>query len=567
MPPVPVPMTDVPGAPTFEPGANYGTLKQTSDEYDAKQIEELEDLYKGGYTMARKARQYLPQLVGEHPTRYAERCKVASYEPVFSQIVDQFTSDVFGQPLSVKPAADADNPNTPGDVPDKVFYPAFEANVDRRGKSLVDLMVDVLRTALKHGRAVVCIDAPDAAGATPVSRADEDAQGFTRLYAYELPVDQLIDWKSDDHGGFVYCWLRKQECDRPTPFSRRETIRETFTLWEMAGGVAVWSRYVVEYPKDKPPKDDQPVPKTESGTTTFKRIPVLRFELPDGLWVGNKVGTQQREHYQRRAALISAENRSLVAIPYVAQGPQAPAIGGSIPADVAMDQSRGENPVERFTASGYLKLAAGDTFGFAEPDGGCYELVDKQLDKLADTMRQVTFQMAASIRPTGAALGRSGLSKQKDQDVTGRVLRALGHLIRGFAVQVFETVSMARGEDVHWTPHGLDAYESEDREQVLEEAVSLDQVQIPSATFRKIHKRVTAGKLLRGNVAPEEMSVIYAEIDDGVDDEEETRQLMKDAAKDAIQNPPAPVVSPPSAKGPPAPKASASKQPGAPGGQ
>lgn len=574
MAPVPVPILppSVGATVGLELGVNYGTLSQKHDEYDAALLEELEDLYVGGYAIQRKAAQYLPILVGEHASRHKERCTVSSFQPIYSQVVDQFTSDVFGQPLSVKPAADADNPNTPGEVPDKDFYSEFEKDCDKRGTSFVDLMVDTLRTALKKRYALVCIDAPegDPSAPPPASLAEEERLGTRRLYAYECPIEQLIDWRCDDRGGFVWAILNKRERERETPFDRRGLTRETFTVWSMVDGFASWMRYVISYDKDKPPKADEPLVKNGEGTTSFRRIPILRFELPAGLWVGNKIGTQQKEHYQRRSALISAENRSMVAIPFVAQGDQANAVGGPIPAEIAQDQDRGTNPVATFTSMGWLKLAKGDVFDFAEPAGHCYDLVDKQLGALAQEMRQVTFQMAASIRPTGAALGRSGLSKQKDEDLTARVLRALGHLIRGFSVLIFDTIAKARGEDVHWTPHGLDAYDSEDREQLLEEAISLDQVQIPSPTFRKVHKRAIAGKLLKGSVDPETMSTINTEIEDGVDAEEEMRQLMTDAKKDAIQNPPPPIVMspmPPGVKRPLTKSASPPPQPGAANGR
>jgi hypothetical protein len=541
----------------------YGTLSQTSDEYDGQLLAELEALYKGGYAVTRQAKSFLPVLVGESDARYAERCKASSYQPYFGQIVDQFVSDLFGQPLSIKPAADAKDKNTPGVFPDEDFYSAFEKDADMRGKSFVDVVEDAMRTALKKRVALVQIDAPkDSPGAPPpVSRADEDSRGSTRVYAFELPVDQLIDWECDDRGRFIWCILRKVECKRESPAASRDLIHETFTVWTVLDwSKSTWVRYGIRYPKDKPPKDDQIVPTEDAGVTSFARIPIIRLEMPDGLWVGNKIGPQAKEHFQRRSALVSAEYRSLVAIPYVKKGSEIGAPGEAMPAVAQTNPKRANHPVASFNSRGWLEMGSDDEVGFAEPAGGCYELVDKQLDGLKDAMFSVNHQMAASIRPTSSALGRSGLSKQKDQDSTGRVLRALGHKARMFAVEIYDTISDGRGEDVHWAPHGLDGYDSESREEILEEAISLDQVQIPSPTFRKIHKRMVAEKLLK-NVDPETMATIVKEIEDGVDDEEDMRSIVTDAQKDAIQNPQAPkaptVKSPgvktPSAKPPTAP--------------
>lgn len=547
----------------------YGLLKQTHEDHDAGLIQKLNDLYEGGFKIIKRAGKYLVKCVNEHDERFKERCTTTSYQPYFGQIVDQFTSDVFGQPLAIKPASDAKDPKTPGEYPDADYYTTFEKDVDREGKLFIDLMVEVLRCALKHRCALVAYDAPKNDGDAPASKADEDAKGLRRIYAYSVPIEQLIDWKCK-RGGREFQWaiLNKIEQERETPDDTRDTITETFTVWTLpddVGGAAKprahWKRYVITYKADDRPEDDVKVPLEDEGDSSFAHIPLLRMELPEGLWVGNKVGPQALEHWQRRSTLVGAEGRSMMAIPYVKKGPEGPAVGGVIPAEITQNPYRGNRPVERFNGEGWVDLGSEDELGFAEPTGRCYELVGKELNELRDAMFAVNHQMAASIRPTGAAVGRSGMSKQKDEDSTERVLRALGHILRQFAVRIYGAISEARGEDVHWAPHGLDGYEHEDREQVLEESISMDQVAIPSPTFRKIHKKVVAAKLLKGNVDPETLTTIFDEIDSGVDDEEDMRQLQTEAQKDALLNPPDPTVGPPKSPSAKAPKATAPKPP------
>lgn len=530
-----------------EPDADavpYGILSQRNDDYDAELLEKIEDLYVGGFEIQRKAAKHLIRLEGETDAKFRERCRIASYIGFFSQIVDQFVADVFVQPLSVKPAADADNPNTPGELPDGEFYSEFLKNADRRGTSFVDLMKETLRAALKHRRALVVVDAPGTAGdPVPNSLADEDARGSRRLYAYETPVGRLIDWKIDDATGhYVWAVLYDRERTRESPWSAKGPVRESFTVWtigERDGARAKWARYVLTHKPEDPPQPETLVRVEERGETTFARIPILKFELSSGLHVGNKVGPQACEHWQRRSALIGAQNRSLVAIPYVKRGPQAPEAGGAIPADIAADQARGSRPVSQFNSRGYLELDAEDDFGFAEPEGRCYALVDQQLEKLREMMFQVVFQMAASVQRNNTSMGRSGQSKQKDEDLTARVLRALGHVVREFGVELFNFLALARGEDVHWTPHGLDAYDSEDREALIEEAQGLDAVAeaIPSETFHIAHARSIAEKLLKGAVDVETLATIVEELSDGIRAKHEIMNLKRDAEKEQVLNP------------------------------
>ncbi len=165
-------------------------------------------------------------------------------------------------------------------------------------------------------------------------------------------------------------------------------------------------------------------------------------------------------------------------------------------------------------------------------------------------MLRVTRQMAASVAATSTSLGRSGLSKQEDRHATEIVLGELGSAVRECAKRLYTIVSEARGEDVVWTPHGLDKYELIDREALLEEADGLDLVAIPSPTFHKHHKVKLALALL-GNVPPDTQDAIQKEIEAGVDEQEKRRNEQPDAPrtpppstasrlKKAVDAPPAP---------------------------
>jgi hypothetical protein len=550
------------------PAIPYKVLKQTHPEYDAVRLQQIEDLYEGGWAIMRKAEAYLPKLAMEHPEQYSTRCSTSSYQPYFGQILDQFVADLFTQPLSVLPAGDKDNPNTPGKAPADDFYTDLAKDMDGEGTGLEELASDVLTTALKHRRAYVMVDAPKVDGPAPASLADEDATGANRFYAYEVPPGQVIDWRIDkDTGVFAWVILATRDQERMAPTGSRDTVRESYTIWSANdGGNASWVRYDVSYDPNNKPNEDDLIAPADTGDTSFKRIPLLTFEIPKGLWVGNKIGPQALEHWRRRSSLIGAENRSCVAIPWVALGPEMPSMGESN-SEAQEDPNRGRDPVRQFEQRGFLALGHQDKLEFAEPKGHAYEIIDKQCEGLKEAMFSVNHQMAASIKPTGAALGRSGLSKQKDEDKTSKVLGAMGRVVRTFATDVYDVISKARGETIVWVAHGLDTYEHDDREQVLEESLQLQAVNIPSATFRKEHAKRVAGKLVP-NLPPATVAQINDEIDSGVDDDEEIRDLKKDAEKDAIVNPPPPVApgagtvtvtgKPVPGKPPPKPQAAAS---------
>lgn len=515
----------------------YGRMKQRHDDYDGRRMQELHDLYEGGYAVQKRAKDYLRILTSEHQSRYEDRVLTTAYIGYFGQVVEQFTSDLFAQPLSIMTPADDDNPKTPGEPPDD-FYKEFETDCDLRGTAFVDLMKDVMTTALVQRAAFVCVDAPrpDPQVPTPASRAEEEARG-DRLYAYEVSPREVIDWREDDRGGFKWLVINRVEHERESPEELRDDVRECFLVWRMVGGFAAWQEYEIRYPADKPPKPEAsvtPVQETPQ-VTKFKRIPILRMRLPKGFWVGNICGPAQKEHWQRRSCLVNAEQRSCVPIPYVKRGPQAPAKGGAIPDDIVDDPQRGTDPVSRFHKDGHVELGSEDEIGFAEPEGKCLAQIAKELDELKDEILRVVHQMAAAVKPSAGAMGRSAQSKQQDGKATALVLRALGRIVREYALLVYRTMADALGHgETHWVANGLDNYEVINREEIIAEAVSMALIDIPSETFAVTYAQQIAEKLLTG-VDPQTLDSIRKEIEKRVKEKFAQKKAEEDAKATALE--------------------------------
>ncbi len=540
-----------PASPTLRqlPPLAYGKLRQRHPDYDGKRMQELHDLHAGGWDIQKKAAEYLTQVCNEHERRFAERCKTTAYLGYFGQVVEQFTSDLFAQPLSIMAPADADDPTTPGDPPDE-FYKEFEKDCDLRGTAFVDMVKDVMSMALVQRTAFACIDskAPDPGAPAPANRAQEEASGSLRFYAYLVSPRDIIDWKEDDRGGFVWLIVDRKEQDRETPFDARDTVRETFTVWTMEGegpnARAAWAQYVFAYPADKPPRDEDMANPAGQGLTSFRRIPYIRMMLPKGLWVGDVVGQPQKEHWQRRSCLNGAQSRSMASIPFISRGPEIPKRGGPYPSETQEDPERGRDPIGKFNSEGFVEIGSGDTLAFAEPEGRCYELVAKQIDELKDEIFRVTHMMAASVKPSAGTLGRSAASKQQDGKMTALVLRALGKEARDFALAIYRTMAVARGNDVNWIANGLDNYEAIERQDIIAEAISLPMIDIPSETFLVTLTMQIAEKLLTG-MDPLTLDTIRREIEAGVKQrlsqkkaEDEARQAALKAG--AVAEPDAP---------------------------
>lgn len=539
------------------PSIVYGDLSATSVAYDRLRPvrESIEDFYAGGYVLAENVGKYIPKLLGENPKRYSDRIRSGAYVNYFAQITDYYASALFTQELAVRPPSDAADASSLGAEPsDDDVYTQFSKNADGNSRTLNEVLRDVVITALKQQSAWLHVEMPPPAPV--VSRADEEALGLGLPYLFEVPHEQVIDWDYDDDGELTYVVVQQRKQLKGPPGARKNKIRETFEVWrrESEGDgepVVSWARYAIEYSKDKPPQPTTDCPLDEAGVTSFTRIPLLEMRLPDGLWLGNKLCPLAREHFQRRTTLNAAENRSMVAIPVVKLGAEMPAAQGAI-SQAQEDPNRGLDPVGTFVAKGYEVIGAGDTIEFVEPKGAAYEHVARRIDDLKNEMFRVAHQMAASASMHAGTIKRSGESKKEDRVAEGLVLAAIGRVVRNFAIRIYDTIARARNDDVQWVAHGLDTYELEDREQILEESIQLQAVDIPSPTFRKEHAKRLARKLVP-NMPPATIAQIDEEIEDGVEADQVIRELKHDAEKDAIENPepaapPAPVIQVPGAK-------------------
>lgn len=524
----------------------YGLLRETKPAdppvergYTPELWCELDDLYRGGYQIAARAEEYLPKIVGESLERWRERCKLAAYIGYFGGITGVYAASLFAQPVAVLPASDAEDASTPGDLPDRATYDAFSRNADLRGTPFSQLMASVAPTVLVKGKTFIGVDFPRAPGGVePASRADSDALGLDRPYAYEVLPEEVTNWEYDcvlrtrvevgggrgsvsfDVGSFRWVVLRSTKTERPDVNAARSVVIDEYKVWRRRDdGVVVWEVYRVAHDPKQPLQDDDDVPMVDGGATNFRAIPLVEIRVPETLWLGNVIGPLNKEHWQRRSGLLSAQQRALVVIPTVYLGPEIGEVGGAMPAEAGQDPSRGDDPRGRYERQGYLVLGKDDKLRFEGPPTEAFTIVDKQLNGLVDEIHRVSGRMAASVSSTATAQARSGESKKQDNRDFTTVLFALGAVFRDAARRVYQLISEARGDEAVWTVHGLDRFDEEDAAAALDELLNLSTLELPSKTAKTEAYTRAIFALLPG-LAPATQSTIRDEVRASIQPEE-----------------------------------------------
>lgn len=433
-------------------------------------------LYFGGQMMKQNAELFLSRRQKEPIEVYRERVASAYYENYIGSIIDWYVSAVFRREPVIFTHGASDEA--------KRFLSRFLDNCDRRGTTLTEFFRTVVRDAMLFGSAHLTLDFPRYSQ-EPKTRVEAERMGADAAYLVNCAPEQIGTWRVDEVG---------------TPeFVRIEVPREQ----EEGAGVGTEKRLVFEYTKST--LRIQEKVSDDSGTTSEQTlaecghclshrntVPVMRLDLPHGLWMMERAGHVQLEHYNKANALSWALSMGLFATPVVYSDREWTQIAGD---------------------SYFIQLSPEDRFGWTEPEGKVYRIASENLERLKSEIFRVC-HLGAHAGLGGATISQSGLSKQRDFQITQEVLRALGDWVKKGLKRVIEAALHAWGEEVLVIVAGMDQFDIGEFSAELSDAEKLLAMRIGSRTLEKqIHKKLALQFL--GDMRQEVKDAIVSEIENG----------------------------------------------------
>lgn len=407
------------------------------------------DLYAGGERMRESAGEYLEQRQREPGGVYRERLNKVFYENYIGSIVDWYGATLFRR----EPLLTFEGHNDAG----RKFFGDFVEDCDRRGTALSDFMRSRLIEALVGGASYILVDFPKVDGIVD-SRAAEDASGRSRAYLVGYAVEDVINWSYDDQGNLSWVVLR-------TSSMRKDRVEDD--EWKR---VVTWSYYDKQnyrvYRQLTGESDEGRVELVDAGVHGLakqNRVPLFGLDIQEGMWLVNKAGSLQIEHFSKSNALAWGLTMGLFAMPVVFS-------------DREFSQTLGE--------AYFLQLGPGDRFGWTEPDGKVYQIAAQNLDRLKDEIYRVCY-----LTQMGGALSgshqQSALSKMRDFAITQEVLRAYGDSVKDLLKKVLRAVETAREDDLMIGVSGLDEFDIGDFGTELADAERLLGLGIESPTLKQ----------------------------------------------------------------------------------
>ena len=407
------------------------------------------DLYVGGEQLKLDAQNYLIRRQREPGDVYSERLSRVFYENYIGSIVDWYAATLF----RTEPVLAFEGKNDAA----KRFFAALVEDVDRKGTNLTDFLRRQFIECLIAGVSFILVDFPKTSAAAG-SRGEEDALGASRAYLVDYTADDVINWSLDDQGNYDWVVIRTKQVKKDHVEDAEWRVEKRWAYYD--------KRTFRIYRQVKDGSGFGSVELVDEGThglAKLERVPLFPLRIAEGLWMLNRAGSLQLEHFNKSNALAWALTMGLFAMPVVYS-------------EREWSQMVGE--------SYYIQLGPGDKFGWTEPEGKVFQIAADNLKSLQEEIYRVCYlaQAGGSLDRVG---GQSGISRQLDFSITQEVLRAYGDGVKEQVRRVLKAIEAAREDGVEISVTGLDEFDISDFGSELADAKELLALGVDSPTLKK----------------------------------------------------------------------------------
>jgi hypothetical protein len=436
-------------------------------------------LYRGGELMKSNAADYLTRRQKEPGEVYQERLNQVYYENYVGSIIDWYVASVFRREAVIL----ADGKDEAG----RKFLNEFVEDCDLKGSTLAEFFRARLRDSMVYGVSHMVVDFPRVKQEAR-TRAEEERMGAGRAYLVECSPEQVINWSLDERGNYEWVVVRTERT-RQASVEDARMVEQTRWYYYDRERFRVYGRERVEgglqgglgsrlQPEGLPHQgeglhhggDIELLDEGVHGWAALGRVPLVSLSAADGLWLMEKAGLLQLEHFNKSNALSWALTMGLFATPVVYT-------------EREWSQVVGE--------SYYIQLGPNDKFGWTEPEGKVYQIAADNLGRLKEEIYRVCYVLSQAGGPVTSQLAQSGLSKQRDFAITQEVLRAYGDWVKDGMKKVLGALIAVRGDGVGVDVSGVDEFDIGDFAGEISDAERLLALGIESETLRKqVHKKL-----------------------------------------------------------------------------
>lgn len=472
----------------------------------------IEDIRNGATTIFKKIREYLPARPGEAPDIYVLRLAKASWTPVMSTAIREFTAKLASAPIHITASL-------------KDYWEKFREDTNGKGRSESEFLNKVFSTLLYFGRCFVSVD-KEPLPYQPRTKYEELQVGTIPYVNIYEPLS-VINWSEG--------WSITRDVS---------TVQEPLQELKYIATWVVWTAdatttYQAEVKLDKDQishvkvgsewlnwKVDKAVAmKTSEVFHGLGKSALLRLVLPLELWTGNNVYAKQLQHFRIESSWTEAG-----------------VMAGSIQrVFTPIPPVPNDDPRMTFEEPDYAELKPdnahvliGADFKFQESSGSAIQNLTSQLETIERQIRAIVSMNQASVNVE--ALQQSGASKDVDQEPLEDTMKSYGTKVAKFYQDILELVELLGGADDEVSVEGLDSYGTDNLEDLLVYAETLELIQekVPLTAQKIFYGKIS--NLLAGSRDAKtdaqiqaELDIIFTELKDAVPGgDEETMQGLLD---------------------------------------
>lgn len=448
----------------------------------------LDLLYEGGDRIRKNPELVLRRKAKEIEELYRGRKDAITYQNVLGGGIDYYLASIFERDPDLDVAApQPDGSSQAIDLPpqQKTYYDAFRKNADRQGTSLTDMFREVLRHLLLYQRSWLLIDLPTP-DTPPLTLGEQQRAGLLDAYLCRYDVFQVVNWGETQSHELDWVVIRVARAEQQ--FLRKPLNVESWYYFDRTTFRTYERR---SEGNDKLPENATLVAGPgPHALADLAIVPVIKVEVPKGLWLANRVLPQVLEHLNTDNEYGHALRQTNLSVPV---------ISGNF----------NENP--SLSEGGYLKIPAGAQFSWTEPPGNSFQRSEFRVAALREEIYRQMYLMAQGRSAVDTPAVQSGYAKQLEMRPAAHVQNYLGDTLRVAMEHVLNLVTHIRQDRLKWSVRGFDFTEDQaDVELQRGTAFMGLQVQSPTAQ-RENQKRVVRARFK--DSPPELIDQMCKEID------------------------------------------------------
>lgn len=390
------------------------TLNIKNTEYDYDKLEKLEHLYEG-----EKITQYLVKDTQESYFTKDLKKQIAesAYDNFFAQIINYYAGSIFSSKFKFELKNSKILPKE---------YNEFITSVNDKKTDMSEFLKQCTIDALVYGKSYCIIQLPSEEIPEEMTIGDLDDIDFG-IELNRIEPEHVYSWRFEDNN---LQWLvTHTDLDfRNSPYDENIWTKHTWTIYTL--DQILKFETIVECGKNPDPELD--ITPTEIINHNLGAVPIIILDFPEGLHLGNLLAPTQIRYYNTNTAYSWAISRTCYSIPVIkTENPEnAQALfKGNPRSAIILDQNA--------------------SWEWTTPPGESLSEMASAISEAKKTIYSVA-NVSNILDEKSYNNVKSGIAKSQDQSVSDKMISSYKQLIKEFAQDILEMVSIIRGNKLEF---------------------------------------------------------------------------------------------------------------------